>query len=58
MKILSRVGSSVILEAKDGSIWLTKRKKLRHNNRRKKQCKPYQYKFRWLMVYRPIKQLS
>lgn len=51
MKILSRVGSSVIVEAKDGSIWLTRRKKRYHDCRRKKPTKH-------AVVYLPIKKLS
>lgn len=54
MKILSRVGSSVIIEAKDGSIWLTMRKKRGHDNRRRV---PHVTK-KPSVIYIPIKKLS
>lgn len=54
MKIISREGSSVIVENHLGEIWLTKRKKIRHDNRRKKPSKTG-----WRSVrYIPIKLLS
>lgn len=50
MKILSRVGSSVVIEAKDGSIWLTRRSKRRHDGRRRVLIKHS-------VIYIPIKKL-
>lgn len=50
MKILSRCGSTVIIEDKEGRIWLTRRKKRKHNNRRQKPTHR-------AVIYIPIKQL-
>lgn len=36
MEILFRKGSKVIIRAKDKRLWLAKRKKYKHDNRRKK----------------------
>jgi hypothetical protein len=35
-RIINRSGSLVLLEDKDGRFWLTRRKKLRHDSRRRR----------------------
>lgn len=54
MKIISRGGSSCIIEDKNGILWLTKRKKLRHDSRRRL---PHVTKKR-SVIYIPIKKLT
>lgn len=56
MKILSRVGSSVIVEAKDGSIWLTRRKKYKRAQHRR-NWRRVMTRF-YSVRYIPIKKLS
>lgn len=50
---ITRIGSKVILIDKNGELWLTRRKKLRHDSRRKK---PYITK-KPSVIFLPIKKL-
>lgn len=36
MKIISRKGSEVLIQDKQGRYWVTRRKKLKHDNRMRK----------------------
>jgi len=54
MKIISRNGSSVIIERDNGQIWLTRRKKRRHDSRRRVFNKTNKSS----VIYIPIKHLS
>lgn len=49
MKIIKREGSLVVLQDKQGRYWLTRRKKHRHDNRRRKPTR---------VTYHPITQFK
>jgi hypothetical protein len=53
MKRLFREGSSVVFKNDLGEIWLTRRKKTRHDSRRRKPC----HSKKPSVIYIPIKQL-
>lgn len=53
-KILARKGSLVIIQAKNGTIWLTRRKKRRHDSRTRV---PHVTK-KPSVIFIPIKQLT
>lgn len=51
MKVISRVGSSCVIEDKNGILWLTIRKKLKKDSRR-------QVRTNKSIFYFPIKKLT